>query len=110
MNGNKAIAGVIASLVMSAIWYLASPHESRPQSAADLAALRTPITVTLVGGETISGELQGADSLCADWAATLQASPDTVVLLPGGRTVSGAQVARLDVGRSPVAGLEALEA
>ena len=108
MSLPKLVAGVIASLLMSLIWFLASPKEAQPQSLADLAAMRTPITLILASGERVVGEVQGADSLCADWPAALQATPQTAVTLPDGRGVTGADVRGLTVGRSPVAGLEAM--
>lgn len=112
MSLPKLVAGALASLLMSLIWFLASPKEAQPQNPtqalAELAALRTPVTLTLASGERVAGELQGADSLCADWPAALQATPQTAVTLPDGRSVTGADVRGLTVGRSPVAGLEAM--
>ncbi len=108
MSLPKLVAGVIASLLMSLIWYLASPKDAQPQSLADLTAMRTPIALTLASGERVAGEIQGADSLCADWPAALQATPQTAVTLPDGRGVTGADVRNVTVGRSPVAGLEAM--
>ncbi len=108
MSLPKLVAGVIASLLMSLIWFLASPKESQPQSVGELAALRTPITLTLARGQQISGELQGADSLCADWGSAFQAAPETVVQLPDGRSVTGADVRALSVGRTVLAGAAAM--
>ena len=108
MSLPKLITGVVASLLMSLIWYLASPKEAQPQSVADLAALVTPITLTLVSGRQVSGELQGADSLCADWTSALQATPETVVLLPDGNQVTGAEVRAVSVGKTALAGVEAM--
>lgn len=108
MSLPKLIAGVVASLLMSLIWYLASPKEAQPQSVADLAALVTPVTLTLVTGRQVSGELQGADSLCADWTSALQATPETVVLLPDGNRVTGAEVRAVSVGKTALAGVEAM--
>lgn len=108
----KLVAGVVASLLMSLIWFLASPKDAQfqnqAQSGAELAALRTPILLTLLTGQQISGELQGADSLCADWSSALQAAPDTVVQLPDGRSVTGADVRALSVGKSVLAGAAAM--
>ena len=108
MSLPKLVAGVIASLLMGLIWYLASPKDAQPQSLADLTAMRTPIVLTLASGERVAGEVLGADSLCADWPAAIQAAPQTTVTLPDGRSVTGADVRGLTVGRSPVAGLEAM--
>ena len=108
MSLPKLVAGVIASLLMSLIWFLASPKEIRPQSVGDLAALRTPISFTVASGQQVSGELQGADSLCADWGSALQAAPGTVVQLPDGRVVTGADVRGLSVGRTALAGAAAM--
>ena len=103
MSLPKLIAGVVASLLMSLIWYLASPKDAQPQAMADLAALSTPVT-----GRQVSGELQGADSLCADWASALQAAPETVVLLPDGSRLTGAEVQAVSVGKTALAGVEAM--
>ena len=108
MSLPKLIAGVVASLLMSLIWYLASPKDAQPQAMADLAALSTPVTLTLVTGRQVSGELQGADSLCADWASALQAAPETVVLLPDGSRLTGAEVQAVSVGKTALAGVEAM--
>ncbi|WP_424950086.1 hypothetical protein [Deinococcus sp.] len=108
MSLPKLAAGVIASLLMSLIWYLASPKDAQPQSVAEIAALRTPISLTLASGQQVSGELQGADSLCADWSSALQAAPDTVVQLPDGRSVTGADVRALNVGKTALAGAAAM--
>ncbi len=107
MSLPKLLAGIVASLLMSLIWFLASPKDARPQALGELAALRTPITLTLVSGEQISGETQGADSLCADWTSALQAAPETLVLLPDGSQVTGAEVRAVNVGKTALAGVEA---
>ncbi|WP_407570240.1 hypothetical protein [Deinococcus altitudinis] len=108
MSLPKLLAGVVASLVMSLIWYLASPRGSQPHPAGDLAALRTPVTLTLLNGRQVSGEVQGVDSLCADWMAALQASPDTVVTLPDGSAVTGADVRSFVAGKNGLEGVEGL--
>ncbi|WP_407538483.1 hypothetical protein Q0M94_09855 [Deinococcus radiomollis] len=108
MSLPKLLAGVVASLIMSLIWYLASPRDAQPHSAADLAALRTPVTLTLLSGRQVSGEVQGVDSLCADWLSALRASPDTVVTLPDGSAVTGADVRTFVTGRNGLEGVEGL--
>lgn len=105
---NKAVAGVIASLLGSLIWYLASPAPA--PGSDDPAALRTPVRVTLTSGEVMTGELQGSDSLCADWTSALQGNPATRVTLPDGRTLDGQDVRSVAAGRSPVAGALAMGA
>lgn len=95
---------MISSVLMSVIWYLASPNEPADQGPADLAALRTPVSVTLVTGRTVTGEVQGADSLCSDWTSALQVAPETTVILPDGSRVTGRDVQNVSMGRSPVAG------
>ncbi len=112
MNLPKLMAGVASSLIMSLIWYLASPRDAQPTTMppptlAGLAALETPVTLVLTGGQQVSGELRGADSLCADWGSALQASPETVVQLPGGQRVTGADVRTLRVEKTALAGVEA---
>ena len=109
MNLPKLIAGVLASLLMSVIWYLASPPEKTQQNLTDLTLLRTPLTLTLQGGRQVRGELQGIDSLCADWKAALQANPDTRVRLPDGTDLSGRDVQTLTAGQGGLTGLKAME-
>jgi len=108
MSLPKLLAGVVASLIMSLIWYLASPKDSQPHQAADLAALRTPVTLTLVSGRQMSGEVQGVDSLCADWLSAFQANPGTVVTLPDGSAVTGADVRAFTMGKNGLEGVEGL--
>jgi len=108
MKANKVVAGVIASLVMSLIWYFATPKDMHPQSTADLIALRTPITLTLTTGERVQGELQGVDALCDGWEAAFQTDPDITVALPDGRSIHARDVASLAVGRSSAGALTAL--
>ena len=98
------VAGLISSVLMSVIWYLASPKAPTEQGPADLAALRTPVTLTLVTGRSVTGELQGTDSLCSDWTSALQAAPETAVVLPDGSRVTGGNVQSVSMGRSAVAG------
>ncbi|TSA85704.1 hypothetical protein FNU79_09655 [Deinococcus detaillensis] len=105
MKANKVVAGVIASLVMSLIWYLATPKDTHPQTMADLISLRTPIALTLTTGERVQGELQGVDSLCDDWQAAFQTDPDTAVSLPDGRSLHARDVTSLAVGRSSAGAL-----
>jgi len=104
---NKLLAGALSSAVLSAVWYLASPKDP-PTTPADLALLRTPVTVTLRNGQQLTGDLHSADSLCADWTAALQAAPDTVVTLPDGRATTGADVQQVQVSRQGLAGLDAM--
>ena len=108
MSLPKLLAGVVASLIMSLIWYLASPKDSQPHPAGDVAALRTPVTLTLLTGRQVSGEVQGVDSLCADWLSAFQASLDTVVALPDGSAVTGADVRDFVTGKNGLEGVEGL--
>jgi hypothetical protein len=106
MSLPKLLAGVVSSLIMSLIWYLATPKDAQPHAAGDLASLRTPVTITLVSGRQVSGEMLGVDSLCADWLSALQASPDTVVTLPDGSAVTGADVRTFVAGKNGLEGVE----
>ena len=108
MNLPKLIAGVVASLLGTLIWYLASPADTPGQSNADLALLRTPVTVTLTGGRVVKGELHGTDSLCADWTSALQANPDTRVTLPNGAALTGNGVLSVTVDHTQLSGLKAM--
>lgn len=108
-------AWLVVSVLLSGVWWLGSRGGGQPEggrgnvapatSLTGAAALSSPVTLTLRGGEVVRGQLSGAAWACPSWTAQLALGAELQIELPDGRTLTGDQVARIDVAASPEAQL-----